>query len=127
MCCRLFEPSRGYHCPFVVRSRRSAASHGTGSSSLQDLLLQALGSHLGLEHTADALLPRLLQRLDLAVHALLLRAPQRFNLVVLAPHVGQLGLDVLENVLELRVADQPGILAKLLQQCQLGQAALDVL
>lgn len=46
---------------------------------------------------------------------------------MLGADVGQLGLDALEDVLELGVADEPGVLAKLLQQAQLRQAALDVL
>lgn len=61
------------------------------------------------------------------MHALLLRAAQGVDLVVLLAHVGQLGLDAAQDVFELGVADQPGVLAKLLQQPQLGQAALDVL
>ena len=41
-------------------SLRPFFSHGARSSSLQDLLLQSLDSHLCLQHSADALLPCLL-------------------------------------------------------------------
>lgn len=101
--------------------------HRTRPSSLQDLLLETLGGHLGLQHAPDALLPCVLQRLDLAQHALLLGAPQRLDLLVLLPRLCQLRLDLLQDVLELRVAHQPGVLAKLLQQAQLRQPPLDVL
>ena len=75
--------------------------HRTRPSSLQNLLLEAPGGHLGLQHAPDALLPRVLQRLDLAHHALLLRAPQRLDLLVLLPRLCQLRLDLLQDVLEL--------------------------
>lgn len=103
------------------------SSHGSSPSPLEDLLLQPLSSNFSLQHPPHALLPRLFQRLDLAVHALLLRPPQRLDLLVLLAHVGQVRLDALEHVLELRVAHQPRVLAKLLQQPQLRQAPLDIL
>jgi hypothetical protein len=48
------------------------ASDGASPSLLQNLLLESLGGHLRLQHSSHALLPRLFQRLDLALHALLL-------------------------------------------------------
>lgn len=104
---------------------------GTSNSAslplVHNLLLESLCRNLGLKQSTQALLPRLFQRLDLAAHTVLLRPPSHIRLLLLLLQAGQLSLDVLQDVLKLRVAYQPRVLAKLLQQAELGQSALDVL
>jgi hypothetical protein len=96
------------------------------SPPLENLVLQSFGGDFGLEDTANAPLPRLLQRLDLAVHALLLQPPRAIDLVLLLSHLCQLCLDGLEYVLELGVPHQPRVLAELLQQTELRQPRIHV-
>lgn len=51
---------------------RWGRSHSASASSFEDLLLESFGSYFSLKHSSNALLPGLFQRLDLALHALLL-------------------------------------------------------
>ena len=95
-------------------------SYGTSPSLVQYLLFQPLCCYLGLQNSAHTPLPCIFQGFDLARLAFLVRPPENLDFFLLLPYGSQLCLDTSKYIFQLRVPHKPCVLAKPLEQAQLG-------
>lgn len=122
-------PSSQSPTVFIPYTPSYAISSSLGSPPPQLLprpLPHLLDRNLRLEHSTHALPPALLQTLHLAPRALLPPPALDIHEVDLALRAGEFALQLRELGLEGVVAEQPGVLAVLVEQLQVREARLEV-
>lgn len=91
-----------------------------------NLGLDLVHGDLGLEHPADALLPRVLEGVELGLDELLAAGALDVDLVHVAPGLGELALERPELVLEVVVGQEPGVGAVGVEELQVLDARGEV-